>query len=39
MIRQRLDRKSRVQEIREKNEFSLQQSLAKVHSRSPARNM
>jgi chromosome segregation ATPase len=37
VIRQRLDRKNRVQEIREKNEYSLQQSLAKVHSRSPCR--
>jgi len=37
VIRARLDRKNRVQEIREKNEYSLQQSLAKVASRSPNR--
>ena len=39
VIRQRLDRKNRVMEIRERNEYHLQQSMAKVHSvsKSPIR--
>ena len=39
VIRQRLDRKNRVQEIRVRNDYNLQQSHAKVtHSRSPIRD-
>jgi len=39
VIRQRLDRKNRVQEIRNRNDYNLQQSHAKVsHSRSPIRH-
>ena len=39
VIRQRLDRKNRVQEIRNRNDYNLQQSHAKVtHSRSPIRD-
>lgn len=37
VIRQRLDRKNRVMEIRERNDYQLQQSIAKVHSKSPSR--
>lgn len=39
VIRQRLDRKNRVSELRQKNEMNLQSSLAQVHhSKSPVRN-
>merc|ERR1712087_891552 len=39
VIRQRLDRKNRVQEIRHRNDYNLSQSQAKVsHSRSPIRH-
>ena len=39
VIRQRLDRKNRVQEIRQRNDYNLQQSHHKVnHSRSPLRH-
>jgi len=39
VIRQRLDRKNRVKEIRDRNDYNLQQSHAKVsHSRSPIRH-
>lgn len=39
VIRQRLDRKNRVKEIRDRNDYNLQQSTAKVyHSRSPIRH-
>lgn len=38
VIRQRLDRKNRVMEIRERNDYQMQESLAKVHSKSPIRS-
>ena len=39
VIRQRLDRKNRVEELRNRNDYQLQQSVAKVtHSRSPIRD-
>ena len=38
VIRSRLDRKSRVMELREKNDYNLQQSMHQVnHSKSPVR--
>lgn len=38
VIRQRLDRKTRVNELRQRNEYHLQQSMHKVnHSKSPVR--
>ena len=38
VIRQRLDRKNRVCELREKNDYHLTQSMHRVHkSKSPAR--
>lgn len=38
VIRQRLDRKNRVNELRQRNDYTLQQSIQKVHSsKSPNR--